>query len=139
MAGAAGAPGARQIRADAVSIRRVRVDDAAALADLYARPVRHTGRARIRNPSRRRGHDGQRGRARAALQRMRPGTGAAGAALGVADLEDDGHIAGLQVAPDAEGRHAGLTLYVALEAHARPPDAAPACGRQCAGDAAVGT
>lgn len=123
MTGSAGTPGTPQLRANAVSIRHFQSTDATALADLYARSVRHYG-PRAYMPAQveawattisaeklaQRCGDG-----RLALV----ATDAAGEALGFADLEDDGHIDFLYVAPEAEGRHVGSLLYAALEAHAR--------------------
>ena len=43
----------------------------------------------------------------------------AGSLLGFADLEADGHLDLLYVAPEAERLHVGSHLYGAIEAHAR--------------------
>ncbi|MDR7069753.1 putative acetyltransferase [Pseudoxanthomonas japonensis] len=106
-----------------VFLRRYRPEDAAALTDLYARSVRHYG-PRAYNPAQiaawaaaasvertaSRCSDG-----RHVLIAQDDG----GRILGFGDLEDDGHLELLYVAPEAEGMHVGSLLYAALEAHAR--------------------
>lgn len=42
-----------------------------------------------------------------------------GGVLGFGDLEADGHLDFLYVAPEADGLHVGSLLYAALEEHAR--------------------
>lgn len=42
----------------------------------------------------------------------------AGRHLGFGDLEPDGHLDFLYVAPEAEGLHVGASIYAALEEHA---------------------
>lgn len=105
------------------TLRPYRPTDAAALTALYARSVRHYGpraytpeqvavwaaTADVAETAARCGD----GRYVVVAQ------GDAGTVLGFADLEADGHLDMLYVAPEAEGLHVGSQLYAAIEAHAR--------------------
>lgn len=105
------------------TLRRYRPADAAALADLYARSVRHYG-PRAYTPAQVEVWAATADIARTAA-RCSDGRwvvvaqDAAGTVLGFAELEADGHLDMLYVAPDAEGLHVGARLYAALETHAR--------------------
>lgn len=105
------------------ALRPYRPADAPVLADLYARSVRHYGpraytlaqvaawaaTANAADTAERCG-DGR---------RVLVAQDDAGVVLGFGDLEADGHLDFLYVAPEAEGLRVGSLLYSALEAHAR--------------------
>jgi putative acetyltransferase len=104
-------------------IRPYEAGDAVALSDLYTRSVLHFGPcaytsdqvnawAAASSPEKvtRRCADG-----RLVLVAMDEN----GQYLGFGDLENDGHLDFLYIAPEAEGRGVGSALYDALEAHAR--------------------
>ncbi|WP_334177294.1 GNAT family N-acetyltransferase [Pseudoxanthomonas sp.] len=105
-----------------VSLRPYRPDDAAALSDLYARSVRHYG-PRAYTPAQIAAWAAtarvERTAARCSDGRhVRVAQDDAGRVLGFGDLEADGHLDYLYVAPEAEGLRIGSLLYAALEAHA---------------------
>lgn len=104
-------------------IRPYRAVDAGALSDLYVRSVLHFGpRAYTSNQVNawaatssaekvaRRCADG-----RLVLVAVDEN----GQYLGFGDLESDGHLDFLYIAPEAEGRGVASALYAALETHAR--------------------
>ena len=103
------------------TLRPYQPADAAVLADLYARSVRHYG-PRAYTPAQvaawtataadtvKRCNDGR---------RVLVAQDDAGTVLGFGDMEADGHLDFLYVAPEAEGLRVGSLLYAALEAHAR--------------------
>jgi putative acetyltransferase len=105
------------------TLRAYRADDAAALTILYRRSVQHYGP---------RAYTAEQVAAWAALATVER-TAARCAdgrhvlvaqddtdgVLGFGDLEADGHLDFLYVAPEAEGLHVGSLLYAALEEHAR--------------------
>ena len=105
------------------TLRAYHPDDAIALTDLYRRSVRHYGpraysAAQVAAWSAT--ADAARTTARCADGRhVLVAQDDAGILLGFGDLEADGHLDFLYVAPEAEGLHAGSLLYAALEAHAR--------------------
>ncbi|MEJ2790377.1 MULTISPECIES: GNAT family N-acetyltransferase [unclassified Pseudoxanthomonas] len=104
------------------TLRPYRPDDASTLADLYARSVMHYGP---------RAYTAAQVSAWAATATLE-GTAARctdgrhvlvaqdadGSVLGFGDMEDDGHLDFLYIAPEAEGMRVGSLLYAALEAHA---------------------
>lgn len=105
------------------TLRFYRSDDAPVLAQLYARSVLHYGP---------RAYSAEQVTAWAALATIertaaRCADGRhvliaqddSGGVLGFGDLEADGHLDFLYVAPEAEGLHVGSLLYSALEGHAR--------------------
>ncbi|MBD9478803.1 GNAT family N-acetyltransferase [Pseudoxanthomonas sp. PXM02] len=105
------------------TLRPYRSDDAPLLTDLYARSVLHYGP---------RAYSEEQVAAWAALatvertaarcadgRHVLVAQDAAGGVLGFGDLEADGHLDFLYVAPEAEGQHVGSLLYAALEDHAR--------------------
>jgi putative acetyltransferase len=104
------------------TLRTYRSDDAPLLTDLYARSVLHYGP---------RAYSAEQVAAWAALatvertaarcadgRHVLVAQDAAGDVLGFGDLEADGHLDFLYVAPEAEGLHVGSLLYAALEEHA---------------------
>lgn len=105
------------------TLRSYRPDDAAPLTDLYRRSVQHYGprtytvaqvaawaaTADVEQTAARCG-DGR---------VVRVAQDDAGQVLGFGDLEADGHLDMLYVAPEAEGLRVGSLLYAALETHAR--------------------
>ena len=105
------------------TLRPYRPTDAAALTALYVRSVRHYG-PRAYTPEQ---VAVWAATADVAHTAARCGDGRyvvvaqdeAGRLLGFADLEADGHLDMLYVAPEAEGQHVGSHLYGAIEAHAR--------------------
>ena len=105
------------------TLRPYQSDDAPLLTDLYARSVRHYGP---------RAYSSDQVAAWAATaddagvaarcadgRRVLVAQDDAGRVLGFGDLEADGHLDFLYVAPEAEGLHVGSLLYAALEEHAR--------------------
>ncbi|CAN7477459.1 GNAT family N-acetyltransferase [Pseudoxanthomonas sp. LjRoot168] len=104
-------------------LRRYRPADATALTDLYVRSVRHYG-PRAYTPEQ---VDAWAATADSARTAARCSDGRvvvvaqdqAGTVLGFAELETDGHLDMLYVAPDAEGLRLGTLLYTALETQAR--------------------
>jgi putative acetyltransferase len=97
--------------------------DAAALTALYARSVRHFG-PRAYTPEQVAVWAATADIARTAARcsdgrHVVVAQDDAGTVLGFADLEADGHLDMLYVAPEAEGLHVGSQLYAAIEAHAR--------------------
>jgi putative acetyltransferase len=106
-----------------VSLRPYRHEDAAVLTELYARSVRHYG-PRAYSPAQvavwAAMADVGRTAARCTDGRhVRVAQDAAGQVLGFGDLEADGHLDMLYIAPEAEGLRVGSLLYAALEQHAR--------------------
>ena len=105
------------------TLRPYHSTDAAALTTLYVRSVRHYG-PRVYTPEQ---VAVWAATADVANTAARCGDGRfvvvaqneAGGLLGFADLEADGHLDMLYVAPEAEGLHVGSQLYAALETHAR--------------------
>ena len=105
------------------TLRPYHPNDAAALTALYVRSVRHYG-PRAYTPEQ---VAVWAATADVAHTAARCGDGRhevvaqdeAGRLLGFADLEADGHLDMLYVAPEAEGLHVGSHLYGAIEAHAR--------------------
>ena len=105
------------------TLRPYHSTDAAALTTLYVRSVRHYG-PRVYTPEQ---VAVWAATADVANTAARCGDGRyvvvaqdeAGRLLGFADLEADGHLDMLYVAPEAEGLHVGSHLYGAIEAHAR--------------------
>lgn len=105
------------------TLRPYRPDDAAALTDLYARSVRHYG-PRAYTPAQVAAWAAtatvERTAARCLDGRLvLVAQDAAGRRLGFGDMEADGHLDFLYVAPEAEGLRVGSLLHAALEAHAR--------------------
>lgn len=106
-----------------IVLRPYSPDDAAALTELYVRSVRHYG------PHAYTGEQVTAWAATAEAGRtaMRCGDGRhvlvahddGGQVLGFGDLEPDGHLDMLYIAPEAEGLRVGSLLYAALEDHAR--------------------
>ena len=105
------------------TLRSYHPDDAAALTDLYRRSVHHDGP---------RAYSAEQvavwaASAETARTAVRCSDGRlvlvaqddAGRALGFGDLEADGRLDFLYVAPEAEGLRIGSLLYAALEDHAR--------------------
>ncbi len=105
------------------TLRPYRAADAAALTDLYVRSVLHYG-PRAYAPEQ---VDAWAATADIARTTARCRDGRvvvvaqdeAGTVLGFADLETDGHLDMLYVAPEAEGKRIGTLLYAAIEARAR--------------------
>ena len=105
------------------TLRPYHSTDAAALTTLYVRSVRHYG-PRVYTPEQ---VAVWAATADVANTAARCGDGRfvvvaqneAGGLLGFADLEADGHLDMLYVAPEAEGLHVGSHLYDAIEAHVR--------------------
>lgn len=105
------------------TLRPYHPTDATALTTLYVRSVRHYG-PRVYTPEQ---VAVWAATADVANTAARCGDGRfvvvaqneAGGLLGFADLEADGHLDMLYVAPEAEGLHVGSHLYDAIEAHAR--------------------
>lgn len=105
------------------TLRPYHPTDAAALTTLYVRSVRHYG-PRVYTPEQ---VAVWAATADVANTAARCGDGRfvvvaqneAGGLIGFADLEADGHLDMLYVAPEAEGLHMGSHLYDAIEAHAR--------------------
>lgn len=105
------------------TLRPYRPADAAALTELYVRSVRHYG-PRAYTPEQ---VDAWAATADIARTAARCGDGRvvvvaqdeAGTALGFVELEPDGHLDMLYVAPDAEGLRIGTLLYAAIETQAR--------------------
>jgi len=105
------------------TLRPYRPADASALTALYARSVRHYG-PRAYTPAQ---VEAWAATAEVAETAARCGDGRYvvvaqdddGTVLGFADLEADGHLDMLYVAPEAEGLHVGSHLYATIEAHAR--------------------
>lgn len=106
-----------------MQLRTYLPSDATALSDLYVRSVLHYGP---------RAYTPEQLSAWAALSsaekiacRCEDGrlvlvaVDEAGRHLGFGDLEPDGHLDFLYVAPEAEGLHVGSAIYAALEEHAR--------------------
>jgi putative acetyltransferase len=106
-----------------ITVRPYRADDAAILADLYARSVRYFG---PRNYSQEQVEIWA-GTACAERIAQRSSDGrqvfvavnAQGAVLGWGDLEPDGHLDFLYSAPEAEGMGVGSTICTAIEEQAR--------------------
>lgn len=105
------------------TLRPYRSDDAPALTDLYMRSVLHYGP---------RAYSAEQVAVWATLATIERTTArctdgrhvlvaqdGTGCVLGFGDLEADGHLDFLYVAPEAERLHVGSLLYAALEAHAR--------------------
>ena len=105
------------------TLRPYRPADAAALTELYVRSVRRYG-PRAYTPEQ---VDAWAATADIARTAARCSDGRvvvvaqdeAGTVLGFADLETDGHLDMLYVAPDAEGLRIGTLLYTAIETQAR--------------------
>mgnify|MGYP003575909180 CR=1 FL=1 len=105
------------------TLRPYHPDDAAALADLYRRSVRHYGpraysAAQVAVWSALADED------RTAVRcsdgrHVLVAQDDARVVLGFGDLEADGHLDFLYVAPEAEGLRVGSLLYNVLETHAR--------------------
>ena len=105
------------------TLRPYRPADAAALTELYVRSVRHYGPRAYTSEQ----VDAWAATADLARTAARCSDGRvvvvaqdeAGTVLGFADLEADGHVDMLYVAPDAEGQRIGTLLYTAIETQAR--------------------
>lgn len=104
------------------TLRPYRPADAAALTELYVRSVRHYGPRAYTSEQ----VDAWAATADIARTAARCSDGRvvvvaqdeAGTVLGFADLETDGHLDMLYVAPDAEGLRIGTLLYTAIETQA---------------------
>lgn len=106
-----------------VSLRPYRHEDAGILTDLHARSVRHYG-PRAYAPAQVAVWAATADVARTAARcsdgrQVWVAQDDTGGVLGFGDLEGDGHLDMLYVAPEAEGLHVGSLLYAAIEAHAR--------------------
>ena len=105
------------------TLRPYRPADAAALTELYARSVRHYG-PRAYTPEQVDAWAATADVERTAA-RCRDGRvvvvarDEAGTVLGFAELETDGHLDMLYVAPEAEGQRIGTLLYATIETQAR--------------------
>ena len=105
------------------TLRPYRPADAAALTELYIRSVRHYGSRAYTSEQ----VDAWAATADIARTAARCSDGRvvvvaqdeAGNVLGFADLEADGHVDMLYVAPDAEGQRIGTLLCTAIETQAR--------------------
>lgn len=106
-----------------ISLRLYRHEDAGILTELHAHSVRHYG-PRAYTPAQvavwAATADVGRTAARCSDGRqVWVALDNAGGMLGFGDLEADGHLDMLYVAPEADGLHVGSLLYAAIEAHAR--------------------
>ena len=106
-----------------LTLRPYRPADAAALTELYIRSVRHYGPRAYTSEQ----VDAWAATADIARTAARCRDGRvvvvaldeAGTVLGFVDLEADGHLDMLYVAPEAEGLRLGTLLYTAIETQAR--------------------
>ena len=104
-------------------IRAYQTSDTAALCGLYVRSVRHYG-PRAYTPAQvsawAESANAERMAARWSDGRlMLVAVDETGEHLGFGDIERNGHLDFLYASPEAEGRHVGSAIYLALEAHAR--------------------